>query len=360
MALYEIGENAIDQVETTSFSAAKFKERTDLQRRLRDQIELIVPDVLVIAEEFGEWTGSRRRIDLLGIDKQANLVVIELKRTEDGGHMELQALRYAAMISTLTAKRTVDVLGEYLQSRNCKDDPEQMLLEFLEWEGLDEAKFAQDVRIVLVSADFSRELTTAVLWLNEKGLDVRCIRMQPYDYGGRTLVYVQQIVPLPEAEDYLVRVQEKKLQERRARNLGRDYTRYNVTAGDQAHPNLSKRNAILVAVKAVCARGTPPAKVDICLTRKTQSWQIVEGEFKDADEFREQATEQTRQAGKKYDDRRWHTGQGELFVHEGRTYALTNQWSGDEFISSMERIRGKYPEIGLKWEPVFKAGADDG
>jgi len=55
---------------------------------------VISPDTLVIAEEFSEWTEGARRIDLLGIDKQANLVVVELKRDETGAHMELQALRY--------------------------------------------------------------------------------------------------------------------------------------------------------------------------------------------------------------------------------------------------------------------------
>jgi RecB family endonuclease NucS len=44
----------------------------------------------LVAAEFGDWEDSRRRIDLLAIDKAANLVVIELKRTEDGGHMELE------------------------------------------------------------------------------------------------------------------------------------------------------------------------------------------------------------------------------------------------------------------------------
>jgi len=64
---------------------------------------------LVVSEEFGDWEDSRRRIDLLGIDKAANLVVIELKRTEDGGHMELQAIRYAAMVSKMTFDRLVEV-----------------------------------------------------------------------------------------------------------------------------------------------------------------------------------------------------------------------------------------------------------
>ncbi len=58
---------------------------------------------------------SRRRIDLLGLDKEANLVIIELKRTEDGGHMELQAIRYAAMVSTLTFEKIVEIYGDYLE-----------------------------------------------------------------------------------------------------------------------------------------------------------------------------------------------------------------------------------------------------
>ena len=40
---------------------------------------------MVIGEEFGDWEDSKRRIDLLCLDKQANLVVVEIKRTEDGG-----------------------------------------------------------------------------------------------------------------------------------------------------------------------------------------------------------------------------------------------------------------------------------
>lgn len=57
---------------------------------------------MVLAEEFGDWEESRRRIDILCLDSDARLIVVELKRTEDGGHMELQALRYASMVSRMT------------------------------------------------------------------------------------------------------------------------------------------------------------------------------------------------------------------------------------------------------------------
>ena len=93
MAVYELGPNSILPLNRTTIGVAGIKERSDLQRLLRDRIKVVAPEVLVIAEESGQWDQSRRRIDLLGVDMDANLVVIELKRTEDGGHMELQAVR---------------------------------------------------------------------------------------------------------------------------------------------------------------------------------------------------------------------------------------------------------------------------
>src|SRR4051812_40227804 len=81
----------------------------------------------------------------------------------------------------------------------------------------DEDRFAQDVRIVLASAEFSRELTTAVMWLNERDLDIRCVRLKPYADNGRVLMDVQQVIPLPEAADYQVRIREKEARERTSR-----------------------------------------------------------------------------------------------------------------------------------------------
>lgn len=217
MAIYEITADRLRELEETSYAKAGVKERNDLQRLLRMQVEVISPDTLVIAEEFGEWTEGSRRIDLLGVDKDANLVVIELKRTEDGGHMELQAIRYAAMVSAMTFDRAVEVFSGYLNKIGSNTDAREALLEHLDWSEPDEDRFAQDVRIILASAEFSKELTTAVLWLNERDLDIRCIRMKPYQDGEKILVDVQQIVPLPEASAYTVQIREKERRERKDR-----------------------------------------------------------------------------------------------------------------------------------------------
>jgi len=217
MAIYEITTERIIPFDETSFGAAGLREREDLQRLLKAQIDVVCPDTLVIAEGFREWEESRREIDLLAIDKDANLVVIELKRTEDAGHAELQAIRYAAMVSAMTFEKAAEVYAEYLRTNGVSGDAVAALLEFLGWDEPDEDRFAQDVRIVLVAADFSKELTTSVMWLNERDLDIRCVRVRPYRDGARVLVDVQQVIPLPEARDYIVRIREKAVRERQDR-----------------------------------------------------------------------------------------------------------------------------------------------
>ena len=356
MAIYEVGTDKLRKVEETSFGTAGLRERADLQRLLRDQVTEVSPDTLVIAEEFSEWTDSRRRIDLLGIDKEANLVVIELKRTDDGGHMELQAIRYAAMVSTLTSQRAVEIFSEYLDARGRDEDAEQQLLEFLEWDEFDEDKFAQDVRLVLVSADFSKELTSAVLWLNDKDLDIRCVRIKPYAYEEKTLIDVQQVIPLPESADYQVQVREKKRQERKGHQGTIDFTRYDLVVDGHTSTAQWKRNAILLVVKGIVSHGVSPEEITQVLQpiKGHRLFKVVLEETEDPERFRSLATKVSAAKGQSYDDRRWHTAQGDLLVHEGQTYALTNQW-GKRWLDAMKLLKERFPQVELHWEESVRS-----
>ena len=211
MPLYEMTSDAFRPLSQASFADMKVRERNDLQRLLRTQIDVLGDELYVLTEEFGDWEDSRRRIDLLAIDPQANLVVIELKRTNDGGHMELQAIRYASMVSAMTFERAEQIHGEFLaRMGEPAEEARSRMLTFLSWEEPDEENFAPDVRIVLVSEDFGKELTTAVLWLRERDIDIRCVRLRPYQDGEKRLIDVQQIIPLPEANEYQVQLREKE------------------------------------------------------------------------------------------------------------------------------------------------------
>ena len=352
MPIYEFASEEIRPLHKTTFSQMQLQERRDLQRLLRANISVVAPDTLVIAEEFGDWDESRRRIDLLGIDRDANLVVIELKRTEDGGHMELQAIRYAAMVSTMTFDQAADVFSRYLAQIGKADaDARAELLEFLGWDEPDEDAFAQDVRIVLASAEFARELTTSVLWLIERGIDIRCVRLQPYDHDGRVFVDVQQIIPLPEMAEYQVRVTEKKRKEREARSDTRDWTSYDVSLGGRKLPGLRKRHAIYQTFRHLVEQGVAPEKVaEHCGPRANRALVFVDGEV-NAENFYRLAKESRAKEGRSFDPTRYFCSDEELLNFGGRTYAFLNQWGGSDWKQAMVNLREAFHDMEIEFAP---------
>jgi len=111
----------------------------------------------------------------------------------------------------------VDIYQRYLTKHSKTEDARLTILDFLKWDEPDEDMFGREVKILLPAANFSKELTTAVMWLNKHEVDIRCVRVIPYQNNGRVLIDVQQIIPLPEASDYQIQIREKEHKGRQER-----------------------------------------------------------------------------------------------------------------------------------------------
>ncbi len=320
MALFEFENDSLTAVPPTDFFTIGLRERQDIQRVLRRNIASITPGVetMVLAEEYCDWADAKRRIDLLCLDSEMNLVVIELKRTDSGGHSDLQALRYAAMVAPMKFEQAVDAHRAYLAGLGeDSDGAEQSIRRFLGVED-ETIVFTDTVRIVLASADFSKELTTTVLWLNSRGrLDIRCVQMRPISFAGRILFDVEQVIPLPAAAEYTVAIREKTLEKESAASSGKDYTRFDLVIGSVSFANLPKRRFIYHVVAEALRLGLSPDAVRNSIPWKPASMFI-------AAEGKVSGTELLATADA--DGRNYFIRDEELFFVNKNTYALTNQW----------------------------------
>jgi hypothetical protein len=344
VALFEITDSGLTQHDSAQFAELGLYERQDLQQYLRKQPSALGEDLLIIAEEFGQWTDGRRRIDLLGIDRHARLVVIELKRTDDGGHMELQALRYAAMVASMGFDEVVEAYEEYLTGQTDAGDgsARDMLLEFLQMDADIEPSISTEVRILLVSADFSREITTTVLWLNRfEGMDIRCIRLVPYKIDDRVLLDIQQVIPLPEAGDFQVRMRRKEAaQERSVRVDGRDFTRYHVIVNGVELPDENKRNAIRVMVEQLVERGVSPDQIKSVM--HARALPVVPGLVTDRDELTALLTEHYPHA----DPHRHWLDRPILDRDTHQTYILFKMWGRNTELT-LQALTDAFPDSGV-------------
>lgn len=212
-----------------SMEQAKLLKADDLitagikEQELRDLLVIHLDELdterklMVLSCEYSNWSDTSRFIDVLAIDEDQNLVVVELKRTKDGGHAELQALRYAAMLSTHTFGHVVEALFKHKYKTNPEFTPEKAQAELLEFLGLvdeSEVKLSQMPRIMLISQGYSTEITTTVLWLRDHtDIDISCYTVALYPYGDKFALYFDLLLPLPEQASYLVKVKNKNIAE---------------------------------------------------------------------------------------------------------------------------------------------------
>lgn len=344
MALFEISNDKISKVDLTTFEKEGILERRDLQNMLKNNIGVVAPDTMVLAEEFGNWEASKKRLDLLCLDRSGCLVVVELKRDEDGGHMDLQAIRYAAMISKMTFAEAVDAYLNF--SKTSQADAERAILNFLGWETPNEDNFAGDVRIILVSSNFSKEVTTTAMWLSEFDVDIACVRISPYRHEGKVLVDVQTIFPLPEAEDYQVKIRRKEQEERKIRIQNRDLTRFELTIGDKVVTNLPKRRVVYLVTAEAIRRGAKPLDV----LDDTRNWLFLKGKF-DSESFVRESEKERPKESSVQEAGRFYTSDEDLFYSEGQTFALTKMW-GHTTLKTVDKVIAQFGLVDVQYRPV--------
>ncbi len=248
--LFKVSTDRLVPLPVTTLVGEGWRERGDLQRLLRDCPEALEDGLFIVAEEFSNWADSSRRIDLLGIDQAGRLVVIELKRDEDGGFMDLQAIRYASMVANMTFEQVVDAHAAYLRHRSMTEGARERVIEHMATTSALDPNEIDSVRprMILVSGNFSRELTTSVLWLNDSGLDIQCVRVMPYKIDDVLVVDATRVIPLPGAEDYIIRVREKAAELEK-----RQFATIEWTRNDIEHLRSVLYNPTLVALFELCA-----------------------------------------------------------------------------------------------------------
>ena len=195
----------------------------------------------------------------------------------------------------------------------------------------------REVAIVLASAGFSTEVTTTVLWLNEfYGTDIRCMRLSPYRHENRLLLDVQQVVPLPEAEELTVKLRKRETAARESKAASRrDYTKYVIKSPSGSTAPLAKNWAILAMVKFLHGAGVSMADIAAALpaNRVLSVIGSLDGDVL-WDAFRaEHAQSEDRR-------KRWFV---EDPIHEReRTWVLFSNW-GTKTERTLERLREVAP-----------------
>ena len=193
------------KISEVEFSNLGLQERRDIQEWVVANPSIVGDDLLIIAKEFSDFEGTNDRLDLLAVDQDGKLVVIELKRDDSGVDAHWQAIKYASYLRQATREHVVGMLANH--ANVSESEAEERLSNHTDSGSLETLN--SDQRIILVSHRFAQEVTSAVLWLNDKAHGenlITCIQLTPYRDGDALYVQTNTIIPVPGTEPYTIQV----------------------------------------------------------------------------------------------------------------------------------------------------------
>lgn len=211
--MYRINQstNNITKLKERKFSELGFREREHLQEWIAKNPNVLGEELLIIQKEYAGFNDTNERLDLLALDKEGGLVIIENKLDDTGRSVTWQALKYTSYCSTLTTEQIIRLYQEYLNSYSNGEDAKELLLEFLDRENEDDLLLnANDQRIIFIANNYRKEVTSTVLWLLNHDILLQCFKATPFSLNEELFLQIEQIIPLPETNEYMIDAKEKE------------------------------------------------------------------------------------------------------------------------------------------------------
>lgn len=159
-------------------------------------------------------------------------------------------------------------------------------------------------------------------------------------HWGKVLLDAQQIVPLPEAADYQVRLRRKAQERERTRIDGRDFTRFHVVVDGTALPDENKRNAIRVMVEQLISKGCSAEEISGILGPR--KFRGADGELTTI----EAMVQPLKLANPdfRFDPERWYLDRP---LHQGgKTWVVSKMW-GRDTEETLDALSTAFPEAGI-------------
>lgn len=205
--------NRVTKLKQKTFSELKFRERDHLQEWIANNPSTLGEELLIIQKEFSGFNETNERLDLLALDKLGNVVVIENKLDDSGKDVTWQVIKYASYCASLTKQDIIKVYQDYLGNSALAEDK---LSDFFDGRELSEIILNQGLnsqRLILVAANFRKEVTSSVLWLLNFKIRLQCFKVTPFAYADQLFLNVEQILPTKETEDFAISMSTKAQEE---------------------------------------------------------------------------------------------------------------------------------------------------
>lgn len=179
---------------------AKFKEQDFKKENKEVDLEVLLEDnpeyffesskIAIIGRQV--TTNLNTFIDLLGIDKYGDTVVIELKRGKTPRETIAQLIEYASFIQDLDYNQLNEIYRNYSSEELSLEEYHQ---EYFKNGGEEQpVSFNKSIKLVIVAQNITPEIKQTSLYLRKKGIQIYCLEFKYFINKGKEKIISSDFV----------------------------------------------------------------------------------------------------------------------------------------------------------------------
>jgi hypothetical protein len=211
-----LGEQGSPTLEPVQRFAVSMSER-DLEAQIVNHPELLGEELLVLGSQLAEFAEDRDRLDVLAVDRDGELVLVEMKVDDAFRVTDLQALAYAGAYSTASPAQLARTFAKSLPDNSDESSTEQARELFIEFvsdlEEFEDWQPSRQVRIKLVAPSFPARVLATVKWLGDVyGMPIEAIQVQlfPDQVTGHHILTFERLLPVKSDREFDLKVREQQ------------------------------------------------------------------------------------------------------------------------------------------------------
>lgn len=198
--------------------AGRVSEAKLEQWLIRDP-ELAGESLLVLGSQLAEFAEDKDRLDVLAVDRNGELVLLELKVDGAFRLTDVQAMAYAAGYASLPPSHLADVLRKRLEKESGEtkslEEAKAIIGSFVDIvDEFDEWAPSRRVRIKLIAPGYPKRVLNTVKWLGDVyAMPIEAIECQLFeDATGKLSLTFERLLPLKtdDAFDLTIKEAEEK------------------------------------------------------------------------------------------------------------------------------------------------------
>jgi len=185
-------------VRSSRFKSEKEVENIIIQIK---NIEDIIKEKLFIIGRQVTFDEIDETLDYLALDKQGNMVVIELKKTfYSATNSDFQTTKYAGYISKWTLADIKEQAEGYIYGKEKRRI--NFEIEARKFLDVDLSYINQDQRILLIGSKENQKLNVACDWLYGQGVDIAIYKLERYIEGNNEFIVSNKLIPGKKLKKY--------------------------------------------------------------------------------------------------------------------------------------------------------------